>query len=232
MIPLSDENPSKSIPLVNILLITANIFVFVYQNFFVPGGADSLFFRLGVIPYEFTHFVDMSPRNLVPVPLTIFTSMFMHGGWLHIIGNMWFLWIFGDNIEVRLGHIQYLFFYIVCGIAGSLFHIFTNLNSTIPSIGASGAIAGVMGAYLFLFPKARIKTLFIIIIFIQVVRIPAIIVLGYWILIQILSGVAEFGAGRGTGIAWFAHVGGFAVGFFLIILMKKKGKGPIRKNKG
>jgi membrane associated rhomboid family serine protease len=145
---------------------------------------------------------------------------------------MWFLWIFGDNVEDRLGHVLYLLFYILCGIAGSLLHIVTNPNSTVPSIGASGAIAGVMGGYLFLFPKARIKTVLIIIIFIQVVRIPAVLVLGYWIVIQILSGVAEFGARKGAGIAWFAHVGGFILGFFFAVLLRKKGREAMRKRHG
>jgi len=222
MIPLRDENPSRSVPLVNIALILANISVFIYQNFFVPGGAEPLFFRLGCIPYEFTHFVDISPPALVPVPLTILTAMFMHGGWIHLLSNMLYLWIFGDNIEDRLGHLRYLSFYILCGLIASLLHIFTNLNSLVPSLGASGAIAGVMGAYMVLFPKARIRTLLILVIFIRVVRIPAAIMLGYWILIQVLSGFAEFGSQTGGGIAWFAHIGGFVAGFILITLMKKR----------
>lgn len=230
MIPLRDENPSSTIPFINTALILANIYVFIYQNFFVPGGSSPLFFRLGSIPYEFTHFVDIPPPSLVPVPLTIFTAMFMHGGWIHLISNMLFLWIFGDNIEDVLGHIKYLFFYIVCGVLASFLHILTNINSQVPSIGASGAIAGVMGAYLFLFPKARIRTLVIFVIFIQIVRLPTIIILGYWILIQILSGFAEIGLPKGAGIAWFAHIGGFFSGFFLIMIMKKRRR-PYRRNR-
>jgi len=222
MIPLRDENPSRSVPFVNTVLILANISVFIYQNFLVPGGAEPLFYRLGCIPYEFTHFVDIHPPALVPVPLTILTAMFMHGGWIHLLSNMLYLWIFGDNIEDRLGHLRYLSFYILCGLIASVFHILTNLNSQVPSLGASGAIAGVMGAYMVLFPKARIKTLLILVVFIQVVRIPAVIVLGYWILIQVLSGFAEFGARTGGGIAWFAHIGGFLAGFILITIMKKR----------
>ena len=181
-----------------------------------------MFFRLGCIPYEFSHFVDIHPPALVPVPLTILTAMFMHGGWIHLLSNMLYLWIFGDNIEDRLGHLRYLSFYVLCGLIASLFHIFTNLNSQVPSLGASGAIAGVMGAYMVLFPKARIRTLLILVVFIQVVRIPAIIVLGYWILIQVLSGFAEFGSRTGSGIAWFAHIGGFVAGFVLITIMRKR----------
>jgi len=145
MIPLKDENPSRSFPFVNLFLILANISVFIYQNFFVPGGAKALFFQLGCIPYEFSHFVDLNPSALVPVPLTILTAMFLHGGWIHILSNMLFLWIFGDNIEDTLGHFKYLAFYILCGLIASFFHIFTNLNSQIPTIGASGAIAGSDG---------------------------------------------------------------------------------------
>ena len=148
----------------------------------------------------------------------------MHGGWIHLLSNMLFLWVFGDNIEDKLGHFRYLFFYIVCGIVASFSHIFTTLNSQIPCIGASGAIAGVMGAYMFLFPKARIKTLMIWLIFIQVIRIPVVIILGYWILIQGLSGFVEYKAQSGSGIAWFAHIGGFVTGFLLIIMMKKGGR--------
>ncbi len=226
MIPLKDENPTQIIPIVNIFLISANISVFIYQNYFVSGGSESLFFSLGCIPYEFTHFVDIAPPALIPVPLTVFTAMFMHGGWIHLLGNMLFLWVFGDNIEDLLGHAKYFFFYIVCGIAASLFHILTNIDSQIPSVGASGAIAGVLGAYVFLFPTARIKTLLILVIFIQVVRIPAIILLGYWILIQVLSGLAEFGSKAGSGIAWFAHIGGFITGFIIIIIFRKRRKRP------
>ena len=228
MIPLKDENPSRSFPFVNLFLILANISVFIYQNFFVPGGAKTLFFQLGCIPYEFSHFVDLNPSALVPVPLTILTAMFLHGGWIHILSNMLFLWIFGDNIEDTLGHFKYLAFYILCGLIASFFHIFTNLNSQVPTIGASGAIAGVMGAYMVLFPKARIKTLLILGIFIQVVKIPAIIMLGYWILIQVLSVFAEFGSSIGSGIAWFAHIGGFIAGFFLIMVIKRPKKRSYR----
>ena len=225
MIPLRDENPSYTFPFVNVLLILTNIFIFVYQKYFVPGGIEPLYFQLGCIPYEFTHFTDVHPPSLVPVPVTVVTAMFMHGGWIHLLGNMLFLWIFGDNVEDTLGHVKYLFFYITCGFFASLFHIFTNVNSQIPSVGASGAIAGVMGAYMFLFPKARVKTLLILGILIQVVRIPAVFILGYWIFIQFLSGFAEFGSRMGGGIAWFAHIGGFVAGFVLIIMTKKRRRG-------
>jgi len=169
--------------------------------------------------------VDIDPKNLVPVPLTIFTAMFMHGGWLHLLSNMLYLWIFGDNVEDVLGHLKYLFFYIMCGIVATLSHGFLNIDSRVPTIGASGAIAGVLGAYMFLFPKVRIKTILILFVFIKIVYIPTIIILGYWILIQILSGFAEYDSKTGGGIAWFAHIGGFVAGLVLIVMMKKRKRG-------
>jgi len=229
MIPLKDENPSKTISVVNIFLILINISVFIYMNYFAPADTRSIIFKLGFIPYELSHFVDINPKNFVPIPLTIFTAMFMHGGWVHLLSNMPYLWIFGDNIEDVLGHVKYLFFYIMCGIAATLVHGFININSQVPTLGASGAIAGVLGAYMFLFPKARIKTLVILFVFIQTVHIPAVIMLGYWILLQILSAYAQHGSRSGGGIAWFAHIGGFVAGLVLIIMMKKLKKRPYPK---
>lgn len=222
MIPLSDDNPSKRIPFINTFLILINLSVFICQNFVIPEKGQSLFYTLGFIPYEFSHFVDLDPIALVPVPFTLVTSMFIHGGWLHILGNMLYLWIFGDNVEDRLGHFKYLVFYGICGMVGSLTHALVSPNSQIPTVGASGAIAGVLGAYMFLFPKAGIRTLLILGIFIRVVRIPAIVMIGYWILIQVLSGLAEYGSGAEAGIAWFAHIGGFFSGLLLVLIVKKQ----------
>ena len=226
MIPLRDENPSSTIPFVNIFLIIANICIFLYLNYFVSGDTNQFFLRLGFIPFELTHFKDIGPVNLVPVPLTIFTAMFIHGGWIHLLSNMLYLWIFGDNVEDLLGHIKYLFFYLACGITATGVHFFINTASKVPTVGASGAIAGVLGAYLFLFPKARVKTLLILFIFIHIISIPAIIMLGLWIIMQILSAYIEYGSKTGGGIAWFAHIGGFAAGLVLIVLMKKRKKRP------
>ncbi|UCF90236.1 MAG: rhomboid family intramembrane serine protease [Desulfobacterales bacterium] len=222
MIPLSDANPARSVPGVNLLLILANISVFVYQHYCAPAGPEALLGRLGFIPYELFHGVDIGPRNLVPAPLTVVTAMFMHGGWLHLLGNMLYLWIFGDNIEDRLGHLRYLVFYTICGLTAAGVHGLVNINSRVPTIGASGAIAGILGAYLLLFPGAKINTLFIIVIFIRIIKVPAFILLGYWILIQILSGFAEYGTPAEGGIAWFAHSGGFICGLVLIILMRRR----------
>jgi len=222
MIPIKDENPSGTFPIVNIFLIITNVFLFIYLNYFMQGANRSIVFQLGFIPYELSHLVDIDPKNLVPAPLTIFTAMFIHGGWLHLLSNMLYLWIFGDNVEDVLGHFKYLFFYIMCGIVATLAHGFLNIDSRVPTLGASGVIAGVLGAYIFLFPKVRIKTILILFVFVKIVYIPAIIMLGYWILIQILSGLAEYDSKTGGGIAWFAHIGGFVAGLALIVMMKKR----------
>jgi membrane associated rhomboid family serine protease len=222
MIPLRDENPSRTIPIVNVCLILANVSVFVYQYFLTPGGPVQLTLRLGFIPYELANVVDLSPKNLVPAPLTIFTSMFLHGGWIHLLSNMLYLWIFGDNVEDILGHFKYLFFYLMCGLMASLTHGLLNFSSQVPTIGASGAIAGVLGAYMLLFPRARVRTFVMLFVFIHVINVPAIILLGYWILIQVLSAITEFGTQKTGGIAWFAHVGGFVSGFLLSIMMRKR----------
>ena len=222
MIPLIDENETESFPIINLLLIGINCAVFLYMVLFFPDRIERLFFQLGFIPYEFSHFEDLQPRNLLPFPLTVFSSMFMHGGWLHLLSNMLYLFIFGDNVEDRLGHGRYLLFYILCGLAATSVHGIVNPNSQIPTVGASGAIAGVLGAYMILFPKARIKTLFIIIYMVRIIRIPAIYLLGYWIAIQVLSAVAKYSHEAGGGIAWFAHIGGFISGLILIFMMKKR----------
>ncbi len=222
MIPLKDENPSKTIPFVNVFLILTNITAFIYLKYFLNGEPQQVFSQLGFIPYEFSHLKDIRPTNLVPLPLSLFTSMFIHGGWIHLMSNMLYLWIFGDNIEDRLGHIRYILFYLMCGILATLVYGFVNMNSRIPTVGASGAIAGVLGAYLLLFPAARIKTLFILFIFAKIIRLPALVVLGFWIIVQILSGFTEYRMQDTGGIAWFAHIGGFISGLMLVKLFKKR----------
>ena len=189
--------------------------------YFTPGDAQNIFARWGFIPYEVSHFVDIGPQNAVAMPLTIFTSLFIHGGWLHLLGNMLYLWVFGDNVEDRLGHFSYLFFYLACGVSAAVVHGFVNIESKVPSVGASGAIAGVLGAYLFLFPGARINTLLIIFIFVKIIKLPALIVLGLWIVVQFLSGLAELGLKTVGGIAWFAHIEGFFSGAILALAMKR-----------
>ncbi len=217
MIPLKDENPSRSFPIVNISIIIINIAVFIYQYIILSDKLRAyLTFSLGCVPYEITHLTDLPPTNIIPPPFTILSSMFIHGGFIHLMSNMLFLWIFGDNVEDKLGHLRYLLFYFLCGIAGSCAHIIVNSNSKLPCIGASGAISGIMGAYMIFFPLAKIKTLIILFIFIQIIEIPAFLMIGYWIFIQIIFGISETGA-KGDGIAWFAHIGGFLTGTFLAL---------------
>jgi len=209
MIPLRDSQRSYSAPVITILLIAANVGVFFYEL-----GLD-LFSR-----NDFIRIYGIVPNHLHAVSLL--TSMFLHGGWLHLIGNMWFLWIFGDNIEDILGHGKYLAFYLLCGLAAGGAHVLLNFGSHIPTIGASGAVAGVMGAYLVKFPRSRILTLVPVFVFLTTFELPAYIILAYWFVIQFFSGVgsvAYFQSSRG-GVAWFAHVGGFVAGILLIYLMR------------
>ena len=157
---------------------------------------------------------------MIPPIFGVFTSMFLHGGWLHLIGNMLYLWIFGNNIEDAMGHVRYLIFYLVCGVAASFSHILSDAQSVIPSIGASGAISGVLGAYLLLYPRAKVLVLVPLGFFTQLMHIPASIVLGLWFLLQLLS--SAMSGGQGGGVAWWAHIGGFVAGVLLVALFKKR----------
>ena len=202
MIPLRDTRTSNSTPVVTILIIIANVLVFLYT--------------LSLDPYTQNHFV--TAYSVVPAHLrlsTLITSLFLHAGWMHIIGNMWFLWVFGDNVEDVLGHGKYLGFYLVCGVIASLAQYAMNVDSRIPSLGASGAIAGVMGAYLVKFPGNRILTLLPIIIFWTTIEVPAWLILIYWFALQFL-GVLGTSMSQGGGVAFFAHIGGFIAGMILI----------------
>lgn len=207
MFPLRDTQPSYSKPLVTILLIVINAVVFLYEISLDPFSRNHFVFQYGVVPERLNY-------------VSLLTSMFLHGGWMHIIGNMWFLWIFGDNIEDILGHLPYLLFYLVCGVAAALSQTALNPDSRMPMIGASGAIAGVMGAYLLKFPHSRIKTL-VFFIFITVIELPAVFVLGYWFVIQFFSGLGSVAYSHATegGVAFFAHVGGFITGIILISIL-------------
>src|ERR1700722_2905866 len=209
MIPLRSSEPHYSRPTATLVIIAANIAVFLYE------------LSLGMSSNSLNRFI--MHYGIVPDQLhysSILTSMFIHGGFLHIAGNMWFLWVFGRGVEDLLGHVQYLFLYFVCGFAAAFLYILVNSNSTAPTIGASGAIAGVMGAYLIKFPRAHIVTLVFIIIFITTVDIPAAFLLLYWFAIQFFSGVGSVGYSTSDGgVAWFAHVGGFIAGMLLVMLM-------------
>jgi membrane associated rhomboid family serine protease len=204
-LPLKDENPTSRFPFVTVLIIAVNIGVFLYQAA-SPAGLESYVLRMGAVPYEITHFTTLRGVPRLAPPLTLLTSMFLHGGLFHLLGNMLYLWIFGNNIEDRLGSARFILFYLVCGLGAGLTHILFNPNSMIPVIGASGAIAGILGAYLVLFPTARVLTL----VFIWVIPVPAAILLMLWLLGQLMN------VGLGGGVAWFAHIGGFLIGLVLI----------------
>jgi membrane associated rhomboid family serine protease len=213
MIPIRDAIRSKTFPIVNVILIGSNVLVFLWQISQGPHLKEA-FFLYGIVPARYSHPEISAHFTSFQQGLPFLTSMFLHGGFLHILGNMWFLYIFGDNIEDRLGHIRYLIFYLLCGVAAGFIHLFTNWNSNIPTIGASGAISGVMGAYLLLHPTSRIMTLIPIFLFFQLVEIPAFIFLGYWLLIQLLS--ASFTPRNVGGVAFWAHIGGFVGGLIFI----------------
>jgi len=220
MIPIRDDQPRFSTPFVNYFIVALNALAFFYELSIQTQGhraLDRFVYKFGVVP---THVeVELAHLNLAGVFLPILTSMFLHCSWLHIIGNMWVLWIFGDNIEDHIGHFFYLIFYLVSGFAAAFTHILLNLGSNIPSVGASGAIAGVMGAYFVLYPRARVLTLVPLILFFTVWWLPAWIVLGYWFVIQFLSGAATsvaYTSQTGGGVAFWAHVGGFVAGIVMI----------------
>jgi rhomboid family protein len=216
-IPLKDNNPSRSYPVVNITLILANVVVFLYQFALPPYDQKMFVLSNSMVPARILAFLS-GHVGFEAAFLPFFTSMFLHSGLLHIAGNMLFLWIFGDNVEDFFGHLTYLFFYMACGIGAGILHVFFNLNSTIPALGASGAISGVMGAYMLLYPRERITTL----VFIFVVPIPAVIILGTWFLFQFLAGINALGGIATGGVAVWAHVGGFLLGVLLTLLARRR----------
>ncbi|MBZ5552159.1 MAG: rhomboid family intramembrane serine protease [Acidobacteriia bacterium] len=217
MIPFRDNIPSRTFPIVTVALIVVNAAVF-FQELLLGRHLTSFIQVYGLVPLRWIDSVFSLDPAALPNLVTLLTAMFLHGGWLHLIGNMWYLWIFGDNVEDYLGHIPYLGFYLICGVLGNLAHIFFNWSSTVPSIGASGAIAGVLGAYLLLFPGARVLTLIPLLIFWPIIELPAVILLGFWFVEQFFSGFSSFAMSpqAGGGVAWFAHIGGFIAGMVLI----------------
>jgi rhomboid family protein len=221
VIPLRDRNPSGTFPAVTLAIIAANIGVFLHELMLGPS-LRAFIGQYALIPAQVR--ADLLYGEGAPLgPLIpFFTSMFLHGGWLHLIGNMWFLWIFGDNVEDVLGSFRYALFYVACGLGAAAIHFFTAPNSQVPTLGASGAIAGVLGAYLVLFPRARVVTLVPIFFYLQLMELPAVLVLGLWFLLQLLSGSATIGAAVSGGIAWWAHVGGFLAGMLLILLVRPR----------
>ncbi len=216
MIPLRSSERTYSTATVTLLLIVLNLLVFAYELSLGSGWALNRFISIyGIVP----------DRLYLP---SLLTSMFIHGGFLHILGNMWFLWVFGRGIEDIFGHGKFLFFYLACGLAAGFIHILVNSSSTVPTVGASGAIAGVMGAYLIKFPRARIVTLVPIIIFITTVDIPAAFLLLYWFAIQFFSGVGSVGYSQASSgdVAWFAHIGGFLTGIGLSLAFPTRQRYP------
>lgn len=255
MIPLRDNIPSQSPPFINYLMIGICAIVFLFQLSEQRAEKAEMVEKYGMIPKRVRHpgqpveVIDAelvkSPRGTIekretkrlavpsPVPawMTLLTCCFLHGGWMHFLGNMWFLYIFGDNVEDRFGHIGYLILYLAWGVAASLTHLLTNAESTIPTIGASGAIAGVMGAYLWLFPHGRVMTLIPLGFFTRIVELPSILFLGIWFLMQLLSGTMSVGGVETSGVAWWAHIGGFAAGFVCaLVLARWSGGSPRRED--
>jgi len=215
MIPLKDLAPRRTVPFVTFLLILTNVLVFFYQLSLGPRGGQEFAVIYGEVPLR----TQLALEGQIPLAagfVPFFTSMFLHGGWLHIIGNMWFLWIFGDNVEDQLGHFSYLIFYLICGLGSGLAQTIFSWGSKIPAIGASGAISGVLGAYMVFFPRARVLTLIPIFILFYTVQLPAVVFIGLWFLLQFLSGLGSLQAGSSGGVAWWAHVGGFVLGIVLV----------------
>lgn len=219
LIPLKDDNPVHTTPVVSYVIIVACVLVFLWQ---VSLGANqqNAVYSLGLIPAVLLQGAALPPElTIVPPVATVFTSMFLHGGWLHLIGNMLYMWIFADNIEDAMGHGRFIVFYLLCGIAAALAQALPAPGSEIPMIGASGAISGVLGAYLLLHPRAHVLVLIPLGFFSQITRLPALLVLGLWFVLQLIS---ELGAPEGAGVAFRAHIGGFVAGMALIPFFKHR----------
>ena len=222
MIPLHDDNPTELFPFVTIAIIVICSLAFFWELSLDPRAQDLVTVSLGVIPATLVGGKSLPPDlAILPPFLTVFTSMFLHGGWLHILGNMLFLWIFGNNVEDAMGHRRFIVFYFLCGIAAAITQSLLNPESTVPMIGASGAIAGVLGAYLLLHPRARILVVLPLFIIFFTVRLPALVVLGFWFIGQAVSTLLA--NSESSGVAFGAHVGGFLAGVMLIPLFKRKG---------
>jgi membrane associated rhomboid family serine protease len=227
MFPIRDTIPTRHVPWMTWLLIAVNVFVFLMEVSLPPDALQQAIFLFGIVPARYTHPGWATQVGYPHTYWPFFTTMFLHGGWLHIIGNMWVLWIFGDNVEDRMGPFRFLTFYLFCGIAAGIVHIVTNPGSTVPAVGASGAIAGVMAAYLALYPKARILAVFPIIFYPLFFTLPAYLYLGFWFLTQFFSGTLAIASHREvTGIAVWAHVGGFATGLLTFwVFLRREPRG-------
>ncbi len=231
MFPIRDDNPPILTPYATIAIIAANVAAWVLlQGLGAEPALSGSVCRLGLIPGELLQTAPAGMR--VPIGpqtacvlgnegawYTALTSMFLHGGWLHIIGNMWFLWIFGNNVEDAMGHVRFVVFYVLCGLAAAAAQVATAPSSPVPMVGASGAIGGVMGAYILLYPRVHVHLLIFLGFFITTVAVPAVFMLGYWLLLQLLGGISSFG-NRGGGVAFWAHIGGFVAGAVLVFLFR------------
>ncbi len=222
MIPLRDTVRSRSFPIATVTLIAANLLVFTRELSASPAFLEKILFAYGLVPERFMQWVAIggSPLSLWRL-LPLVTCMFLHGGWLHLLGNLLYLWVFGDNVEDRLGHVRFFAFYLLCGIAAGLLQCLFDPASPVPTIGASGAIAGVLGAYLVSFPRARIMTFIPIFFLPWIVEIPAVVFLAVWFLAQFGSGLLSMGRDLNGGVAWWAHVGGFLAGMILAVILPR-----------
>lgn len=221
MIPLHDDNPTRIMPIFTVGLIILCVLTFLWQLSF-GNAMQNVVYSLGATPAILFGYYDL-PTEIVRVPdwMTAFTSMFLHGGWMHLLGNMLYLWIFGNNIEDAMGHIRFIIFYLLCGLVALFANALPDTSSTIPMIGASGAISGVLGAYLLLYPRARVLVAIPLGFFIHTIRLPAVWVLGFWFVLQLINTAVNAG-NDGGGVAWLAHVGGFVAGIVLIPFFKHK----------
>ncbi|MCF7708891.1 MAG: rhomboid family intramembrane serine protease [Verrucomicrobia bacterium] len=223
MIPLKDENPTRRLPIITILVIAVNVWFF-FEEIKLGAKAGSFIANYGLIPVRYTNADIAKHFTLIEQATPFFSSMFLHGGWLHIVGNMWILWIFGDNVEDKLGPARFIVLYLVSGLVAAMFQIFFTPHSEVPIIGASGAVAGVMGAYLRFYPKAKVVTMIPPFILGPFFLFPAFIFLGVWFILQLFSGTLTLGLESGVsgGIAWWAHVGGFAMGVILAGALQRR----------
>ncbi|MBU0520135.1 rhomboid family intramembrane serine protease [bacterium] len=227
MIPIKDENPGRTFPLVTLSIIVANISVFLYQLTLPHGLQNDFVMTFGLVPAALTGGADLAGSSFPPI-LTLFTSQFLHGGIFHLLGNMLYLWIFGNNIEDVLGRFRFLLFYLLCGVLAAIAHLILNTESIIPMVGASGAIAGVLGAYLMTFPGARVVVLVFLFIFITTIRVQTFWVLGLWFLMQLLY-AGSSATGAVTNVAYMAHVGGFLAGIWLMRKFRPRVKWKVIK---
>jgi membrane associated rhomboid family serine protease len=232
-LPLKDINPTTHRPIATYSLIAINMAVFIYQLSLGSRMIESFIASYGATPFEISHMTDLVGKMKIgvqlihypgphPIYLTLLTSMFIHGGFAHILGNMLYLWIFGNNIEDILGPVRFIVFYVLCGLAAHALHIASDPASTVPTVGASGAISGLLGAYLIAFPRARVVTLVFLGFFVRMALIPAFVIIIFWFVIQFIFGLASLGGTREGGVAWFAHIGGFLAGIALIYAMAGK----------